>query len=88
MDERTIMKFKDEDGNVVELEAMAELYVDEVKYLVLAEVGDESGDEYVYRVDVTADGQEELNAVEDDAEFKRVRKEYKSVLYEEGGSNE
>ncbi|MBP9921343.1 DUF1292 domain-containing protein [Proteiniclasticum ruminis] len=88
MDEKTILKFKDEEGNVVELEAVAEIYLDEQKYLILAPLDDNSADEYVYRVDVNKEGQEELNAIESDEEFMKVKKEYKNLLYNEGGKNE
>ncbi len=88
MDEKTILKFKDEEGNVVELEAVAEIYLEEQKYLILAPLDDNSADEYVYRVDVNKEGQEELNAIESDEEFMKVKKEYKNLLYNEGGKNE
>jgi uncharacterized protein YrzB (UPF0473 family) len=88
VDEKTILKFKDEEGNVVELEAVAEIYLDEQKYLILAPLDDNSADEYVYRVDVNKEGQEELNAIESDEEFMKVKKEYKNLLYNEGGKNE
>lgn len=56
MEENTILKFKDEDGNVVELLAVAEIYVDTQKYLILAPTDEHSEDEYVYRVDVDKRG--------------------------------
>ncbi|HSL85398.1 MAG TPA: DUF1292 domain-containing protein [Bacteroidales bacterium] len=88
MEENNILKFKDEDGNVVELEAVAEIYLEKQKYLILAPLDEESGDEYVYRVDVDKEGNEELNAVESDEEFMLVKKEYKNLLYSEGGRDE
>ncbi|SFN53774.1 DUF1292 domain-containing protein [Proteiniclasticum ruminis] len=88
MEDKTILKFKDVEGNVVELEAVAEIYLEEQKYLILAPLDDESADEYVYRVDVNKEGQEELNAIESDEEFMKVKKEYKNLLYNEGGKNE
>lgn len=88
MEDKTVLKFKDEEGNVVELEAVAEIYVEKKKYLILAPLDDESADEYVYRVDVNKDGQEELNAIDSDEEFMKVKKEYKNLLYNEGGLNE
>ena len=48
MEDKTILKFKDEEGNVVELEAVAEIYLEEQKYLILAPLDDNSADEYVY----------------------------------------
>ncbi|WP_209458697.1 DUF1292 domain-containing protein [Youngiibacter multivorans] len=77
------MKFKDEDGNVVELEAVARVYVEEQEYLVLAPLDENSEDEFVFRVDKDSEGKEELNAVEDDVEFLKVKKEYKNLLYGE-----
>ena len=88
MEDKTILKFKDEEGNVVELEDVAEIYLEEQKYLILAPLDDDSADEYVYRVDVNKEGQEELNAIESDEEFMKVKKEYKKLLYNEGGKNE
>jgi uncharacterized protein YrzB (UPF0473 family) len=77
------MKFRDEDGNVVELEAVARVYVEEQEYLVLAPLDENSDDEFVFRVDKDSEGKEELNAVEDDEEFQKVKKEYKNLLYGE-----
>lgn len=81
--EREIMKFRDEEGNVVELEAVARVYVEEQEYLVLAPLDENSEDEFVFRVDKDSEGKEELNAVEDDVEFLKVKKEYKNLLYGE-----
>jgi len=81
--EREIMKFRDEDGNVVELEAVARVYVEEQEYLVLAPLDENSEDEFVFRVDRDSEGKEELNAVEDDEEFLKVKKEYKNLIYGE-----
>lgn len=81
-EKENIMKFKDEDGNLVELEAIAEIYLDEKKYLILAPL-DDSDEEFVFRCDVDEEGNEEFNALEDDAEFLRVKKEYSRILYEE-----
>ena len=81
-EERQIMKFKDEDGNTVELEAVAEIYLDETKYLILAPL-DSEDDEFVFRVDKDADGNEEYNTIDDDQEFLRVKKEYNRILYDD-----
>jgi uncharacterized protein YrzB (UPF0473 family) len=80
MDEKTIMSFKDENGNKVDFEAIAEIYLDEQKYLILAPVEGNEEDAYVFRVD-EEDGKEVLNLVEDDEEFLKVNKEYKNLLY-------
>mgnify|MGYP003412916175 CR=1 FL=1 len=79
-DERQIMKFYDEDGNVVEFEGIAKIYLKEVEYLLLAPLDETSDDIYVFRVD-EIDGKQELNLVEDDNEFLEVKKEYKKLLY-------
>jgi uncharacterized protein YrzB (UPF0473 family) len=88
LEDKKILKFKDEDGNVIELEAIAEIYLEKQKYLILAPLDEESSDEYVYRVDVDKEGNEELYAVEEDEEFMSVKKEYKNLLYSEGGKDE
>ena len=80
-EERQIMTFLDEDGNKVEFEAVARIYLEEKEYLLLAPVDEkDSEDIYVFRVD-EVDGKHELNLVEDDNEFIAVKKEYKKLLY-------
>ncbi|MGL4761308.1 MAG: DUF1292 domain-containing protein [Sarcina sp.] len=86
MEEKKIMAFKDMDGNKVEFEVVAEIYLDEdteneAKYLLLSplEEGKEE-DMFAFRVDITEAG-EEFNMVEDDAEFNEVKKAYKDLLY-------
>lgn len=86
--ESNIMKFKDEEGNLVELEAVARIYLEEKEYLILAPVGEDSADEFVFRVDKDSEGNEEYNAIEDDAEFVKVKKEYSRLLYDEGNEND
>jgi uncharacterized protein YrzB (UPF0473 family) len=80
MDEEIIMSFKDENGNKVDFEAVAEIYLEEQKYLILAPVEGNEEDAYVFRVD-EEEGKEVLNLVEDDEEFLKVNKEYKKILY-------
>ena len=80
MDDKVIMSFKDEEGNKIDFEVVAEIYIEEVKYLILAPTDEESEDEFIFRVDVV-DGNEEYNLVEDDNEFNLVKKEYKKLLY-------
>jgi uncharacterized protein YrzB (UPF0473 family) len=80
MDDKLVMSFKDENGNKVDFEAVAEIYLEEQKYLILAPVEGNEEDAYVFRVD-EEEGQEVLNLVEDDAEFLKVNKEYKNLLY-------
>ena len=80
-EERQIMTFLDEEGNKVEFEAVARIFLEEQEYLLLAPLEDkESEDVFVFRID-TVDGKEELNLVEDDEEFLAVKKEYKKLLY-------
>lgn len=80
-EERQIMTFLNEDGDKVEFEAVARIYLEEQEYLLLAPAHDEeSEDLYVFRVD-ELDGKQELNLVEDDKEFIAVKKEYKKLLY-------
>ncbi|WP_291651297.1 DUF1292 domain-containing protein [Clostridium sp.] len=78
--EKKIMSFLDEDGNKVDFEAIARIYLEEIEYLLLAPIDEKSEDVYVFRVD-NVDGKEELNLVEDDKEFLAVKKEYKKLLY-------
>lgn len=82
MEERVVMSFKNENGEKVDFEAVAEIYLDEKKYLILAPVEGDEEDAYVFSVDNEND-QEVLNLVEDDNEFLMVNKEYKKLLYNE-----
>lgn len=79
-DEKVVMSFLDENGEKVDFEAVAKVYLKEIEYLLLAPMDEESEDIYVFRVD-EVDGKEELNLVEDDKEFLDVKKEYKKLLY-------
>jgi len=74
------MSFLDEEGNKIDFEAVARVYLEEIEYLLLAPIDEKSEDVYVFRVD-EVDGKEELNLVEDDKEFLAVKKEYKKLLY-------
>lgn len=82
MEVNEIMSFKDEDGNKVDFEVVAKIFLEETKkeYLLLTSVEDDAGDMYMFRIDVV-DEKEELNLVEDDKEFLAVKKEYKKLLY-------
>ena len=80
MEEKELMTFLDEEGNKVEFEPIAEIYVEEQKYLILAPVEGNEEDAFVFRVDIE-DEKEVLNLVEDDEEFLEVKKEYKNLLY-------
>lgn len=80
MEDKQIMSFKDEDGNKVDFEAVARIYVENKEYLLLAPLDEDNDDVFVFRVD-NKDGKEELNLVEDDNEFLAVKKEYKKLIY-------
>ena len=80
MEDREIMSFRDEDGNKVDFEAVARIYLKEQEYLLLAPLDEESEDVFIFRVD-NVDGKEEINLVEDDEEFLAVKKEYKKLVY-------
>lgn len=79
-EEKVVMSFLNEDGEKVDFEAVARIYLKEVEYLLLAPMDEESEDIFVFRVD-NIDGKEEYNLVEDDKEFLEVKKEYKKLLY-------
>ena len=79
-EEKVIMSFLNEDGEKVDFEAVARVYLKEIEYLLLAPMDEESEDVFVFRVD-NVDGKEEYNLVEDDKEFLEVKKEYKKLLY-------
>lgn len=81
MEEKEIMSFKDEQGNKVDFEAIARIYLEEKEYLLLSPVDGDSDDMFAFRVDKNDDGKEELNLVEDDNEFEAIKKEYKKLLY-------
>ena len=81
MEEKEIMSFKDEDGNNIDFEAIAKIYLEEQGYLLLAPLGEESEDMFAFRIDIDEEGNEELNIVEDDTEFEEIKKEYKKLLY-------
>ncbi|HCW54471.1 MAG TPA: hypothetical protein DG753_12195 [Clostridium sp.] len=81
MEEKEIMSFRDEEGNKVDFEAIAKIYLEEQGYLLLSPVDEDSDDMFAFRIDVNEEGKEELNLVEDDNEFEKIKKEYKKLLY-------
>lgn len=81
MEEKEIMSFKDEEGNKVDFEAIAKIYLDEQGYLLLSPLEEGNDDMFAFRIDSNEEGKEELNLVEDDKEFEAVKKEYKKLLY-------
>lgn len=74
------MDFKDEDGNKVTFEVIAEIFIDDKKYLILGNDEDLSEDSYVVRQDVN-NGNIEYNFLTDEEEFLKVKKEYKKIIY-------
>lgn len=84
MEEKQIMTFKDEDGNKVEFEAVAKIFLEdtEKEYIILSPLeGDgKEDDAFIFRVD-EVEGNLEYNLVEDNNEFEVVKKEYKKLLY-------
>ena len=83
MEVKDIMSFKNEEGEKVDLEAVAKIYLGEQEYILLSPIDVEEKSEldmYPYRVDFE-DDKEVLNVVEDEEEFKAIRKEYKKLLY-------
>lgn len=81
MEEKEIMSFKDEDGNKVDFEGIARIFLGDIEYLLLAPLGEtESEDIYAFRIDIKNE-KEEYNLVEDNEEFMQVKKEYKKLIY-------
>jgi len=81
LEEKEVMSFRDEDGNKVDFEAIAKIYLGEQGYLLLSPLEEENDDMFAFRVDIDENGNEELNMVEDDKEFEEIKKEYKRLLY-------
>lgn len=81
MEEKEIMSFRNEEGNKVDFEAIAKIYLDEQGYLLLSPLEEGNDDMFAFRIDINEDGKEELNFVEDNKEFEAVKKEYKKLLY-------
>lgn len=81
MEDKEIMSFRDEEGNKVDFEAVARIFLDNKEYLLLTPVEEDAEDIFIFRVDKVDGDKEELNLVEDDKEFIAVKKEYKKLLY-------
>ena len=56
MEEKEIMSFKDEDGNKVDFEAIAKIYLEEQGYLLLSPLDEDSDDMFAFRIDVNEEG--------------------------------
>ncbi|WP_297424408.1 DUF1292 domain-containing protein [Clostridium sp.] len=81
MEEKEVMSFRDEDGNKIDFEAIAKIYLEEQGYLLLSPLDEDNDDMFAFRIDINEEGKEELNLVEDDKEFELIKKEYKKLLY-------
>lgn len=81
VEEKEIMSFRDEDGNKVDFEAVAKIYLKEQGYLLLSPLEEDNDDMFAFRIDINEEGKEELNLVEDDKEFEEIKKEYKKLIY-------
>lgn len=81
MEDKEIMSFRDEEGNKVDFEAVARIFLDNKEYLLLTPVEEDAEDIFIFRIDKVDGDKEELNLVEDDKEFIAVKKEYKKLLY-------
>lgn len=79
-DDRFYMDFRDEDGNKITFEIIAEIFLDENKYLILGDDSQNNEDSYVVREDFSDQGVE-YNFIDNEEEFNRVKKEYKKIIY-------
>ena len=84
MEDREIMSFRDEDGNKVDFEAVARIFLEEQEYLILSPLEGEGNEEdaFIFRVDKT-DDKEEYNFVDDKKEFEAVKKNIKNCCIKE-----
>lgn len=80
MEENKIISMIDEDGEKVDFELVEIIELDEIKYALLAPIGDEE-DAFVYKIE-TVEGKEQYIAVEEEEEFERVLEEYESTFDE------
>lgn len=78
---KEVVTFLNEDGDKVEFEVVEEIELEGSKYVLLAPMGEESDDAYVYKVIEDGDKQE-LIAVEDDSEFEKVMEAYEASFEE------
>ena len=52
MEEKEIMSFRDEEGNKVDFEAIAKIYLDEQGYLLLSPLEEGNDDMFAFRIDI------------------------------------
>lgn len=87
MEEKNLMAFRTEDGDKIEFEVIAKIFlnedtVNEKEYILLSPLEETATevDMFVVRVDEGANGIE-YNFIEDDKEFLEVKKAYKDLAY-------
>jgi uncharacterized protein YrzB (UPF0473 family) len=80
MEENKIISMIDEDGEKVDFELVEIIELEEIRYALLAPIGDEE-DAFVYKIE-TVEGKEQYIAVEEEEEFERVLEEYESTFDE------
>lgn len=87
MEEKNLMAFRTEDGDKIEFEVIAKIFlnedtVNEKEYILLSPLEETATevDMFAVRVDEGANGIE-YNFIEDDKEFLEVKKAYKDLAY-------
>lgn len=80
---KEVVTFLTEDGEKVEFEIIEEIELEGNKYVLLAPLGEDTDDAFVYKVIKNDEEKEELIAVEDDAEFQKVMEAYEDSFDEE-----
>lgn len=85
MEEMNIITLTDaETQEKVELELVEDLTIDEVRYVILAPLDEDTEDAYIYKV-VKQGEDESYEAVEDEDEFNKVVAEYDKIFEAEMG---
>lgn len=87
MEEKNLMAFRTEDGEKIEFEVIAKIFlnedtVNEKEYILLSPLDDNATelDMFAVRVDESENGIE-YNFIEDDKEFLEIKKAYKELAY-------
>lgn len=87
MEEKNLMAFRTEDGEKIEFEVIAKIFlnedtVNEKEYILLSSLDDNATelDMFAVRVDESENGIE-YNFIEDDKEFLEIKKAYKDLAY-------
>lgn len=85
MEEMNIITITDaETQEKVELELVEDLTIDDVRYVILAPIDEDTEDAYIYKV-VKQGKDESYEAVEDEEEFNKVVAEYDKIFEAEMG---